>query len=216
MKLISVNVRQERSIKEAGKSGTTGIYKLPVSGPVQIGRLGIPGDAVVNTKNHGGADQAIYIYTEPDYAWWAQELGREMLPGTFGENLTISELESATVTIGDTLHIGEAILQVTAARIPCKTLAARMGDERFIKRFREGERPGMYCRVLQEGRVEAGQAIRLERYEGRTVTILEMFRDFYEQDTTEAEIRRYLEAPIASRARKDKEKQLARLIGKKI
>jgi len=211
MKLISVNVGQERSIKEAGKSGTTGIYKLPVSGPVQIGRLGIPGDAVVDTKNHGGADQAIYIYTEPDYAWWGRELDTEMPPGTFGENLTISELESATVTIGDSLHIGEAILQVAAARIPCKTLAARMGDAHFIKRFREGERPGMYCRVLQEGRVQAGQAVRLERYEGRTVTILEMFRDFYAENPTEAEIRRYLEAPIASRARADKEKQLAKL-----
>jgi MOSC domain-containing protein YiiM len=33
-------------------------------------------------------------------------LGQELAPGTFGENLTISGLESAPVSIGDLLHIG--------------------------------------------------------------------------------------------------------------
>jgi len=213
MKLISVNIGQERSIRNAKASGVTGIYKQPLSGPVQITRLGIPSDLVADKKNHGGPDQAIYIYGMPDYAWWSKELGREILPGTFGDNLTISDLESATVSIGDSLHIGEVILQVTAPRIPCKTLAARMEDPIFIKRFREAERPGLYCRVLKEGWLQAGLPVRIEPYKGKTVTALEMFRDFYERETTVAEIRRYLAAPIASRSRVDKEKQLRRIIG---
>jgi MOSC domain-containing protein YiiM len=212
MKLTSVNIGQERTIEKADKSGKTGIYKLPAEGPIHVTALGIPEDAVVDKKNHGGPDQAIYIYCEPDYKWWANELGMEMLQGTFGENLTLRGLESATVSIGDRLHVGGVILQVTSPRIPCKTLAARMKDAHFIKRFREAERPGLYCRVLQEGEVQAGQPVRLEAYGSKTVTILEMFRDFYQRDTTEEEIRRYLEAPIASRARQDKEKQLARLV----
>ncbi len=212
MKLTSVNIGRERRIGKADKSGKTGIYKLPVEGPMRATPLGIPGDAVVDKKNHGGPDQAIYVYTEPDYKWWANELGMEMLPGTFGENLTLGGLESASVSIGDKLYVGEAILQVTAPRIPCKTLAARMNDLHFIKRFRDAERPGLYCRVLQEGMVQAGQSVRLEAYASKTVTILEMFRDFYKRDTSEEAIRRYLEAPIASRARLDKEKQLARLV----
>ena len=211
MKLISVNVGKEQSIQGAYKSGRTGIFKQPVTGPVQIGKLGIPSDAVVDKKNHGGPDQAIYVYCEPDYAWWAKELGTEMRPGTFGENLTLSDLISADISIGDTLYVGEAILQVTAPRIPCKTLRARMGGQDFIRRFREAGRPGFYCRVLQEGAVEAGQSVRLERYAGPTVNNLEMFRDFYVRDSTEAEIQRYLDAPIAIRARRDKEKQLERM-----
>ncbi len=216
MKILSVNIGKERSIEGAHKSGKTGIFKQPVSGPVQIRKLGLPGDAVVDKKNHGGADQAVYIYCQPDYTWWEKELGRDMLPGTFGENLTLSEIESAPVSIGDMLYVGEAVLQVTAPRIPCKTLAARMGDSGFMKRFQKAERPGLYCRVLQEGQVEAGQSVHLEKYEGKTVTILEMFRDFYDQESTAAEIRRYLDAPIASRARRDKEKQLARIVAKKM
>jgi MOSC domain-containing protein YiiM len=128
MKLISINVAHERSIPNAKKSGKTGIYKLPVHKPFWIASTGIPGDAICDTKNHGGPDQAIYIYGETDYKWWSQALHRELAPGTFGENLTISELESGPVRIGDVLQIGELSLQVTSPRMPCVTLAARMGD----------------------------------------------------------------------------------------
>ena len=41
-------------------------------------------------------------------------MGRNLGPGTFGENLTISGLESEKFNIGDMLHIGEVALQVTA------------------------------------------------------------------------------------------------------
>ena len=68
---------------------------------------------------------------------------QELAPGTFGENLTISELESAPLAIGDRLHISGVILEVTAPRIPCWKLAQRMGDPGFVKRFRAAERPGL-------------------------------------------------------------------------
>src|SRR5512133_3928476 len=101
MQLISVNIGQERSIQHGKESGKTGIYKQPVSGPVQVTKMGLPGDAIVDMENHGGVDQALYLYTTPDYEWWSAELGRELKPGTFGENLTVSEIESAKISIGD-------------------------------------------------------------------------------------------------------------------
>ena len=58
----------------------------------------------MDTKNHGGPDQAVYVYGGADYAWWSAELEQELAPGTFGENLTISDLESAPLAIGDRLH----------------------------------------------------------------------------------------------------------------
>jgi MOSC domain-containing protein YiiM len=214
VKLISVNVGLERSIPNAKRSGKTGIYKLPVHKPVRIASTGIPGDIICDTKNHGGPDQAVYIYGETDYKWWSEALDRELAPGTFGENLTISELESGQVRIGDVLQIGEVSLQVTSPRMPCMTLAARMGDNAFIEQFRQAERAGLYCRVLQEGQVQSGDPVHLERYMGKTVTILEMFRDYYKPTLDEAKLRLYLAAPISLRARVDKEKQLQKLIGK--
>jgi MOSC domain-containing protein YiiM len=214
MKLISVALGQERSIPNAKASGKTGIYKTPVNTPTEITTNGIPGDVICDTKHHGGPDQAIYIYGAADYHWWAGAMGRELSPGTFGENLTISELESAAFQVGDILQISAVRLQVTSPRMPCVTLAARMGDGAFIEKFRQAERPGLYCRVLQSGSVQAGEDVRLESYTCETVTILEMFRDYYIPNQSEARLRRYLAAPISMRARVEKEKQLQKLLGK--
>lgn len=212
MQLISINRGEERAIANAQKSGKTGIYKLPVSGPVQIDPLGIPQDAICDTANHGGFDQALYIYGQPDYAWWSTQLGQPLMPGTFGENLTISDFESAAFSLGDCLQIGSVLLQVTSPRIPCSTLAARMGDPTFVKRFRAAERPGLYCRVLQAGTLQAGDPVTCQPYAGPTLTMIEMFRDFYVSHLSEAAIRRHLAAPIDRRARMEMEEQLSKLL----
>ena len=212
MQLFSVNIGQARPIQNAKPSGKTGIYKLPVSGPVQITRNGLGGDAICDVEHHGGVDQAVYIYGTPDYAWWSKILGREISPGTFGENLTITELESGAVRIGDRWHIGSVILEVTSPRVPCVTLAARMDDPSFVKRFREAERPGLYCRVIQDGYVQVGDPVTWEGYSGETIGAVELFRDFYTPHLNEATLRRHLAAPIGVRDRIEKEAQLKKLL----
>lgn len=214
MRLLSVNVGPETPIEGAGKSGKTGIFKRGMDGPVAVTRPGLAGDTISDTKNHGGVDQAVYLYGAPDYAWWSEELGEELPAGTLGENLTVSELESAEYCIGDRFFVGPTILEVTAPRIPCSTLNARMGDRMFVKRFMRAERPGLYCRVIREGEVRAGDAVEVERYVGERVLAVEMFRDFFDPEPSETTLRRYLSVPIALRARASKEKQLERLLAR--
>ena len=208
MQLMSVNVGQERMLERKGRVERTGIFKLPAQEPVKVTRLGLEGDVIFSKKHHGGPDQAVYVYGGGDYAWWSAELNKEISPGTFGDNLTISELESAQFNIGDYLHIGNVILQVSAPRIPCATFAARMEDPRWVKRFRWAERPGLYCRVIQEGFVKAGNPISIEGYAGATISIVEMFRHYYDPNKSEQTLRRHLDAPIAIRDRKAMEKEL--------
>ncbi|HAJ38776.1 MAG TPA: MOSC domain-containing protein [Chloroflexi bacterium] len=203
MQLVSVNIGRETVVEHGGFSDLTGILKTPAAGAVEITPWGLTGDAVVDTKHHGGVDQAVYVYGEPEYAWWSAQLGYELAPGTFGENLTVSGLESASLNVGDILHIGAVALQVTAPRFPCATLAARMGDAGFVKRFREAGRPGAYCRVLKAGAVRAGDAVVLERYAGATLSIAEMYREHYNPQPNAETIRRHLAAPIAERVRAD-------------
>ena len=212
MQLLSANVGRERTIKNGKASGKSGIYKRPVDAPVWVAKLGLADDEISDTENHGGEDQAVYIYTKSDYDWWSEKLGRELPPGTFGENLTVAGLESAEVFIGDRLHIRDVILEVTAPRIPCATLNARMEDPKFVKRFRQAERPGLYCRVIREGEVQAGDEVTLERYRGETISSIEMFRNFFEPNADEAELRRHLAAPVAIRDRTMKERQLRELL----
>ncbi|HEU4326745.1 MAG TPA: MOSC domain-containing protein [Roseiflexaceae bacterium] len=212
MRVLSVNRGRVTPIANAKAIGVTGIYKGPQTGPVAVGALGLDGDAICDTENHGGVDQAVYVYGEPDYRWWAAELGRELLPGTFGENLTLSDMESAAMAAGDRLLIGDLILEITAPRIPCVTLARRMEDPAFLKRFRAAERPGVYCRVIRAGAVQAGDSVRYEPYPGERLGVIEQFRGFFEQRWDEATIRRHLAAPIAIRDRVEKEQQLATLL----
>jgi len=212
MRLDSVNLGHEQILQHKDRLERTGIFKRPVEGPVRITRLGLEGDVIMSQKHHGGPDQAVYIYGGADYAWWVNELGTEILPGTFGDNLTISDLESSHFHIGDAIHVGEVILQVSAPRIPCATFAARMGDPYWIKRFRSAARPGLYCRVIAEGFVKAGDPVLVEKYGGETISIPEMFRDYYVRNKSEAIIRRQLNAPIAIRDRQQLEKEWRHLL----
>ena len=210
MKLANVNIGQERTQQNGNKLETTGIYKLPTPEPVHISSLGIKEDFIASKKHHGGPDQAMYVYGTTDYDWWSTELGRDLYPGTFGENLDITELESSQFNIGDRLLIGSVILEITAPRIPCGTLAARMEDPQFVKRFRHAERPGFYCRVIQEGTIEMGNDVKIERYEKETVSVIQIFRDYYDKDKSEETIRKQLNAPIAIRLRTALEEELQR------
>jgi len=208
MQLLTVNIGERKPLYRKDRIDQTGIFKLPVQTPVRVTTLGLEGDVIVSKRHHGGPDQAVYIYGWADYEWWSKELGQNLAPGTFGENLTISELESARFNIGDYLHIGEVTLQVTAPRIPCGTFAARMGDPQWVKRFRRAERPGLYCRVIEEGLVQAENHVSVEPYMGSTISILEMYREYYNRNKSEETVRRHLQAPIAIRARKDLEQEL--------
>jgi MOSC domain-containing protein YiiM len=211
MKLLSVNVSKPKPISRGGKSGLTSIFKESVSGLVNVGVLGLEHDTQVDTENHGGKDQALYLYSNDDYAWWSEQLGMTLEPGTFGENLTLSSLPEP-LYIGDRFAIGSdtggsVILEVTAPRIPCSTLAARMNDLAFVKKFVKAARPGVYARVIQTGSLQAGDEVTYIRgkYE---VTALEEFQTFYQKVQAIEDLERFLAAPIAERSRKDYERIL--------
>jgi MOSC domain-containing protein YiiM len=140
---------------------TSAIWKSPVAGPVHLGRLGLAGDAVANTKVHGGPEQAVLMYALSHYPAWQRELDRPLEPGAFGENLSVDLLTEDTVSIGDVFEIGDARLQVSQPRQPCATLARRHQVPDMIARVLRNGRSGWYLRVLREGSVEAGQTVRL-------------------------------------------------------
>ncbi len=201
-RIESVNAGAPRGMP--GYEGPTGIFKMPAQGPVTVGREGLAGDYIADTEHHGGPDQAVYLYFIDDYAWWEKTLGRTLVPGTFGDNLTLSGLASADFAIGDRLAVGDVVLEVTAPRIPCNTLARRMQDASFVKAFRDAERPGAYCRVLKEGEVAAGMEVARSPYAGKRVTTVGMFRDHFVARTLDpSRIREVLAAPIAIRERKN-------------
>ena len=209
MRIVSVNIARPRLIVLAGRTRKSAIAKVATREEVVITADGLAGDQVEDEENHGGPDQAVYAYSVEDYAWWSAALERELLPGTFGENLTIEGFESGTLDVGDRFRLaGGAVLEVTAPRIPCGTLAGRMDDATFTRRFAQAGRPGPYLRVLEGGTVRVGDEVELE-LRGSGVSLLEMVRHFYDPQTPVGVLERALDAPIAIRARDDYRRRIA-------
>jgi MOSC domain-containing protein YiiM len=212
MRLASVNLGRAKELVAGDRASLTGIFKRPVLASVHVGRLGLDGDTVVDGKVHGGPDQAVYVYGSDDYDWWSYQFGRPLEPGIFGDNLTVDELGSADIAVGDRLAIGDTVvIEVTAPRMPCNTLARRIGNPQFVKRFRDAERPGLYCRVIAEGQVRMGDMVTHTPYDGDRVTMLELFRDHYAKQRSQATLRRFLAAPLAERVRREMLEQLEKL-----
>jgi MOSC domain-containing protein YiiM len=182
------------------RSVTSGIRKHPVAGPVLVDTEGLVGDAIGNRKHHGGPEQALYLYSAADYAWWSAELGRECEPGLFGENLTLDAWWPAP-RIGDRVQFGDVVLELSAPRIPCNTLATRMGDPQFVRRFARAVRPGAYVRVLQTGVLEAGMTGTVTRGESSWPSIDDLFRLWHETPRDKAALMAATGAPIESRMR---------------
>ncbi len=207
--LLSVNIGQPQPIP--GKSAQTGIYKSATEGEVVLERLGLAGDAVMDRKHHGGVDQAVYCYFGDDYAFWAKELGRDLDPGTFGENLTIGGIEGRTVAIGDRFQIGDVLLEVTSHRTPCSTFSARMGDPGWVRRFHKAGRPGAYCRVIKAGTLHSGAPVLHRPYDGERVTMAEVMALDGVREIEPDVLRRILTTPCHHKMRTDFENRLARL-----
>jgi MOSC domain-containing protein YiiM len=157
--LTSVNVSGIRTVQYAGKQVTTGIFKEPVDGPVDVRGVNLEGDDQADRSVHGGPFQAVYAYAAEDYAWWEVTLGGSMSVGQFGENLTTQGIDINRALVGERWRIGSAVFSVTIPRVPCFKLGMKMSEPRFLKRFAEALRPGTYLAIVNEGRVAAGDTI---------------------------------------------------------
>lgn len=153
-----------------GYFGTTAIDKRPVSGPVEVGELGLAGDRQLS-RIHGGRDKAVYAYATEDADWWAGELERDLPPGLFGENLRTSGIDVTGALIGERWRIGEVVLEVRLPRTPCENLSLRMRIERFHLRFNASGRVGAMLSVVAPGVIEAGDEIVVEDRPDHDVTI---------------------------------------------
>ena len=187
MRLISLNVGRPRLVVYRGKTINTGIFKQPISGPVQLQSLNVDGDRQADLSVHGGIYKAVYAYPSEHYPFWRQEIPDVDLPwGMFGENLTTAGLSEDELHVGDRLQIGSSIVMVRQPRTPCYKLAAKFQRDDIIERFLLSGRSGFYFSVEQEGSVAAEDAFELLTRNPDAITISEMNRLFvrekYNQD----------------------------------
>jgi len=174
---VSVNVVLAEVPDVLGDLDTTAIDKRPVPGRVPVGALGVEGDRQMDVRHHGGVDKAVYAYAREDLDWWVGELGRELDPGCFGENLTTYGLDITGAVIGERWRVGDddLVLEITMPRIPCATFQGWMGEPRWVKRFYAHGASGAYLRVVSMGTVAAGDEVEVVHRPAHGVSTGEVF-----------------------------------------
>jgi MOSC domain-containing protein YiiM len=162
MKVISTNIGKSRTLEWKGRKVETGIFKFPVQIPLFLDYEDVENDEVIDRRYHGGADKACYLYSANHYRYWQNLYPHlEMSWGMFGENLTVEGLQETEVHVGDIFEIGEAVVQATQPRQPCFKLEFRFKSNRIVKQFIDSGFSGVYIRVLQNGKVKAGDKIKV-------------------------------------------------------
>jgi MOSC domain-containing protein YiiM len=176
MRLVSVNVGLPREVLWKQRMVSTSIFKDPVAGRVAVHRLNLERDRQADLTVHGGPEKAIYVYPAEYYTYWRKEFPEMALPfGMFGENFTVEGLDE-TVNIGDQFRIGTAKVMVTQPRLPCYKLGLKFKRDDMLKRFLNSGLTGFYLSVLEEGEVEAGNAITYIKHDDHGVTVKDITR----------------------------------------
>jgi MOSC domain-containing protein YiiM len=200
VRLAAINIGELRPLAAGGRNTNTGIYKQSVSGAVNIGLEGIAGDTIGDRTRHGGDGQEVYLFSAEDLAWWSAELGRTLEPGFFGENLTIDRWWPEP-RVGDRLVFDSVTLEISFPRVPCATLAARVGDPGFLVRFVDAARPGLYARVVRPGTLATPADAHVVRGAAPHPSAAELFALWHGGPKCQRLLQAALQAPIPARAR---------------
>lgn len=197
--LISVNVGLPRDVEWQGRVVHTAVWKRPVSAKVHVRRLNIDGDGQGDLAGHGGEHRAVMVYQLDSYRYWENFLQRSDLEyGHFGENLTVDGLSDNEVSIGDRYRIGSALFEVTQPRVTCYRVGIRMNNPQMPALLVSHRRPGFYLRVIEEGEIGAGDAIKKIAEGPERVSVAEVDALLYLPGHPRDQLQRALRVPALS------------------
>ncbi len=185
MKILSVNVATAKPVNINGREVLTAIGKVPQTGPVAYGPMGLAGDEQADRSVHGGLRKAVYAYFSTHLPFWrtvraqarAASWDADVPPGLLGENLTIDGLIERDLWVGDQLVFADGgVLVVSEPREPCFKFNAAMGFSKAAKLMAESGYCGTYLAVLKPGQVQAGDSFTLVPGD-RALSLPDAFRD---------------------------------------
>lgn len=177
----SVNISLPKQVQYKDKLVSTGIFKQPVSGRIEINQFNLTGDQQVDLKNHGGEHKAVYGFSADHYPFWQNKLALDAIAyGRFGENLTIDGLDEAQLCIGDRIQVGEALLEITQPRVPCFKLGIAFELDAMPRLFVENAATGIYFRVIETGFVAAGDKVQRITEHTEKLSVQQLFMAYFD------------------------------------
>ena len=121
MRVVLLRIGMPQTHAIGGMQVHTGSIKASVDAAM-LRFDGFERDGQADRKHHGGRDRTACLYPAEHYAWWKATHGVDLPYGAFAENLTVEGAREAEICIGDIFRVGDARLQVTLPRDPCRTL----------------------------------------------------------------------------------------------
>ena len=131
------------------RSDRKGVPKVDVGTGTFLVELGLEGDA-----HAGFAHRQVSLISMEDIREARKQLP-SLKPGSFAENLTVEGIDLGASKVGDRLRAGEILLEITQIGKECHAkceIYRTTGDCIMPKK-------GIFCRVLEAGRVSAGDRI---------------------------------------------------------
>jgi MOSC domain-containing protein YiiM len=217
-------LRSPRIPNGASTAWRSAILKSRIETSVDVGELGLAGDAQKETKHHGGPSRAVLVYGAEHYtSLWNDALGphsvehaaalRAMSPdidasvygfGAFGENLTIDSVDDRRVFLGDLWQVGGCVLRVTEPRGPCATLTRRWMRPALLDEVKSTAAAGWYNAVDTPGPVRAGDAATLRERQQDQWSVATVFHLLEDRVVSRGMLRALMDAPVAHDALRDR------------
>ena len=137
--VISVNISTEK-----------GTIKHPVP------EIIIDKNGIVNDAHSGPWHRQVSLLAREDIDCFSKEMGREIAPGEFAENITMAGVDLNQAAILDRFRIAEVELEVTQIGKEChgNTCAIYREVGKCVM-----PKKGIFCRVVKPGKIKTGDSI---------------------------------------------------------
>ena len=189
--VLSVNVGVPAPLgHRQGVKVYSAIGKRPVATgtTMWLSLFNLAGDGQADLSVHGGADKAVYCYPSEHLAPWEEELGEELGPAPFGENLSTAGVLEGDVCIGDRWRWDQAVIEVCQPRWPCFKLALYRQRADIQIRMRANGRTGWYLRVVEPGEVTVGSTIEVIEADPAKLSIYDAHRAMSDRHLSERDL----------------------------
>ena len=84
-------------------------------------------------------------------------------------------MEETKLHSGEQYQLGSSIIEVTKPRNPCMKLGLRFDTQDILKPFWNSTKCGVYFKVLQKGKIKAGDELILLKKSENSPTIAELY-----------------------------------------
>ncbi|NQY20721.1 MAG: MOSC domain-containing protein [Campylobacteraceae bacterium] len=209
LKILDIYSGKEELFIKNNKEFNSAYKKISINDKVFVNYMGLENDIQSDKKHHGGEHKAICVFTQIAYEHFEEKYNLNLDVCSFGENITLDNIEDKDICLADRFSIGEIIVEVSQPREPCFKISSIIGIKELTSLVLKENKTGFYLRIIKEGFISKNDTFKLisRKYEKINIEFInQVLRDYKNK---QKEILEILECEeLAPAFRKTLEKKL--------